>query len=97
MASAYSALGELAMARSSIKAALAIVEVTRARVAAEGLRQSYLAEVHDDYATYADVLMKLDHAAPGQDYEAQALEASERSRARSLLDLLSESQTSRLR
>jgi CHAT domain-containing protein/tetratricopeptide (TPR) repeat protein len=91
MGRAYSRLGNLSAARASIEADLAIIEKLRTRVASDELRQSYFASVQDDYALYADVLMRLNQAAPGQGYDARALEASERGRARSLLDLLSES------
>jgi CHAT domain-containing protein/Tfp pilus assembly protein PilF len=91
MGRAYARLGDLEKARASMEADLAIIETLRTRVASDELRQSYLASVQDDYAEYADVLMRLNMAAPGHGYDAAALETCERGRARSLLDLLSES------
>lgn len=91
MTAAYDSLGDLARARASIETALTIIETTRTHIAAEGLRESYFAVVHDAYFSYADVLMKLHRAAPAQGHDALAFEASERDRARTLLDLLSES------
>ncbi|MCP4664933.1 MAG: hypothetical protein GY849_01100, partial [Deltaproteobacteria bacterium] len=45
-----------------------------------------LATRYDDYGTYVDLLMELEIAEPGRDHAARALEASERARARSLLE-----------
>jgi CHAT domain-containing protein/Tfp pilus assembly protein PilF len=91
MGRAYASVGDLEKARVSLEADLGIIETLRTRVASDELRRSYFASVQEDYSVYADLLMRLNHAAPGQGYDAEALEASERGRARSLLDLLAES------
>ncbi|HBW58582.1 MAG TPA: hypothetical protein DEF27_12575, partial [Oscillatoriales bacterium UBA8482] len=54
------------------------------------LRQSYFATVQDYYQFYIDLLMQLHQQNPSQGYDAKALHASESSRARSLVELLTE-------
>jgi hypothetical protein len=46
--------------------------------------------VQDYYQFYIDLLMQLHKTNPNKGYDAQALHASERARARSLLELLTE-------
>jgi len=82
--------GDLATARIRLEEALAIVESVRSRLRSGTFRSSYLATRYDDYGTYVDLLMELEIAEPGRDYAAGALEASERARARSLLESLAE-------
>jgi len=83
-------LGNLSEARARMEAALTIVESLRTKVAGQELRASYVATVHGFYAAYIDILMRLDAQHPGEGYDGLALEASERGRARSLLEILSE-------
>jgi len=86
-------LGRLEDARRDIEASLDIIETLRSKIAAQELRTSYFARVQNYYEFYTDLLMRMAQ----QDEEnragmwADALLASERSRARSLLDLLAES------
>src|SRR5262249_14357785 len=54
-------------------------------------RASYFAAVHSYYARYVQILMLLDHREPGKGFAEKAFDASERSRASSLLDLLNAS------
>jgi CHAT domain-containing protein len=82
--------GEPERAREEIERALAIVETQRAAIADPDLRTGYFASQRAYYGLLIDVLMDLDTRQPGKGYAALALEASERARARSLLDLLSE-------
>jgi CHAT domain-containing protein len=84
-------LGRLDEARSLIEAALGITESQRAKVASQNLRASYLASKRDFYEFYIDILMRLHQRLPLKGYGAAALEASEKARARSLLELLAES------
>ena len=83
-------LGDLKEAYDQSKAMLNIVETFRAKVASQELRASYFASAHQHYELYIDVLMRLHKRDPAAGYDAAALEASERSRGRVLLDLLNE-------
>ena len=83
-------LGDLAEARSDIEAALDIIESLRSRLASQDLRASFFASRRSYYEFYIDLLMRLDARRPGAGHDAAALQASERARARSLLDLLAE-------
>lgn len=77
-------------ARVRVEAALAIVEAQRARVAIRPLRLSFFTLAQDYYEFYIDLLMQMHRLDPGRGFAAAALGASERARARSLLDLLGE-------
>lgn len=80
--------GDLTSSKARIEQALAIVESLRGKIASDALRASYLATVSGIYEFYVDLLMELDRAEEGRGWAAAALEASERARARSLLDAL---------
>jgi tetratricopeptide (TPR) repeat protein len=82
--------GNLPNARASIEAALEIIESLRTKVAAQELRASFFSTVQGYYGLYIDILMRLHGQHPDQGYDHLALQASERSRARSLLETLSE-------
>lgn len=82
--------GNFSKASSSIEAALDIVESLRVKVASPELRASYLASVHQYYSLYISLLMRLHQMNPGQGNDARALHVSERERARTLLELLTE-------
>jgi CHAT domain-containing protein/Tfp pilus assembly protein PilF len=77
-------------ARSDIENALKIVESTRQNIAGQQLRMGFFATKRAFYEFYINLLMRLDELHPKGDYKRQALEASERARARGLLDLLAE-------
>ena len=82
--------GNLNAAQTQIEATLKIVEDIRTKVTSPELRTSYFASVQKYYQFYIDVLMQLHRQQPSKGYEALALQASERARARSLLELLTE-------
>ena len=84
--------GNLVEALAQVEAAISIIESLRAEVLSEELRASYFSTVLDNYALYIDVLMQLHQLHPFEGYEAKALEASERGRARTLLETLTEAQ-----
>lgn len=88
------ARGQLDKARRQIEAALLLVEQVRADAGSQQLRASYLASVRKYYELNIDLLMQLDQARPAvrpsESFAALALNASERARARSLLELLTE-------
>jgi CHAT domain-containing protein/tetratricopeptide (TPR) repeat protein len=83
MAQAQLDAGNLAGARESIAQSVSQLESVRAGVVTQDMRASYLAAQQDAYLLYMDIEMR------GQN-PAAALDASERARARSLLELLSE-------
>ncbi len=82
--------GQLNEAQTEIEAALSIIESLRSRVANQQLRASYLASKQDSYQFYIDLLMRRHLLDPSAGYAAAALQASERARARSLLEVLNE-------
>jgi CHAT domain-containing protein/predicted negative regulator of RcsB-dependent stress response len=83
-------VGNFESARNYLVDALGVIESLRRAVESKDLRSSYLASVHPYYELYIDVLMALDRAQPEQGLAAAALQASERARARSLLEMLTE-------
>ncbi len=82
--------GNLDEARKQIGESLALIETVRARSGSQQLRASYRATMEEPYEFYVDVLMQQHAKNPSQGFDAEALHASERARARSLLELLSE-------
>ena len=86
--------GDLAESRTQIEEALDIVEHLRTRVTGQELRASYFASVHEFFETYIDVLMRLHRLNPAGGFDALALQAAERARARTLLDSLGEARAS---
>jgi tetratricopeptide (TPR) repeat protein len=76
----------LVLARESIDT----IESLRTKVSNTELRTSYFASVHQHYELYIDLLMSLHRRQPGGGYAGQALLASERARARTLLESLTE-------
>jgi tetratricopeptide (TPR) repeat protein len=90
MASLKRTQGNLTEALTNIEASLKIVESLRTKVASPELRTSYFATVQNYYQFYIDLLMELHKTNPKSGYDTKAFEASERSRARSLLELLQE-------
>jgi len=90
MAESERDLGNLPEARAHVEGALKIIESLRTEVGSQELRTSYFATVQVWYELYIDILMRLHGQHPNRGYDRLAFEASERERARSLLDLLSE-------
>ncbi|MBI3950644.1 MAG: CHAT domain-containing protein [Acidobacteria bacterium] len=82
--------GNLIEARAQIEAALNITESQRTKVVSPGLRTSFLASKQNYYELYLDLLMRLHNREPANGHDANALKASERARARSLLEILTE-------
>ncbi|MEG4885152.1 tetratricopeptide repeat protein, partial [Microcoleus sp. K1-B6] len=82
--------GNLNQALTEIEASLKIIESLRTKIASPELRTSYFATVQNYYQFYIDLLMQLHKTQPKSGYDTKAFEASERSRARSLLELLQE-------
>ena len=90
IAQAERAQGNLLVARTHIEESLKIAESLRADLLIQESRASLLAKIQDSYQLYTDLLMRQHQAEPTKGFDALALEVSERQRARSLLDLLSE-------
>ncbi|AFZ56635.1 CHAT domain-containing protein [Anabaena cylindrica FACHB-243] len=82
--------GNLQAALIQIEAAIQIIEDLRTNIASKLLRAFYFATQHKVYAFYIDLLMQLHKQQPAKGYDAIALQASESTRARSLLELLAE-------
>jgi CHAT domain-containing protein/tetratricopeptide (TPR) repeat protein len=88
----YLRLDEPEKARAEIEKTVAIIESQRMRIAKFNSRGQYFASVHEYYSLFIQVLMALDKLHPDQKYAQLAFEAAERSKVRSLLDLLENSQ-----
>ena len=76
-------LGNLNDSLKSIEESLSLIETVRAQTGSQQLRASYLASRDSAYEFLVDLLMQLGH-------DAEALQASERGRARSLTEMLNE-------
>ncbi len=83
--------GELTAARAHLESALAEIERLRSRPHSPALRTAYFASKHGTFEAYVDLLMELHRRQPEAGHDAEALAASERARARSQLDALTES------
>ncbi|MBD2063839.1 CHAT domain-containing protein [Funiculus sociatus GB2-A5] len=82
--------GNLNEAFIQMEAAIEIFEKLRTNVASQQLRASYFATVQNYYKFYIDLLMQLHKQQPSKGFDALALNASERAKARNLLELLTE-------
>ena len=82
--------GDLDEARRHAEKALSLVEELRANVASYSLRASYFASIHELHQFYVGLLMELDRKRPSEGFSLLAFDASERARARSLLEMLSD-------
>lgn len=84
-------LNQLETARTYIEEALKISETSRANLTSQDLRASYFASVREQFELYTELLMLLHEKSPARGFDVVAFEVSERARARSLLETLSES------
>ncbi len=85
------AKSDLLRASSRTEAALAIINTQRTKVASRDLRASYFASVQDIYKLHIDLLMQLHRRQPTAGFDVAALKTNEQARARSLIDMLTES------
>jgi CHAT domain-containing protein/Flp pilus assembly protein TadD len=92
MASVERDRGNLVQALEHIEGAIKIIESLRTALLSGKLRASYFSTVQNNYSVYIDVLMRLHQLHPDDGNQAKALDASERARARSLLETLAEAQ-----
>jgi len=90
MARTERARGDPAAALHRVEEALDGLEELRGRAATHDLRRSFFAAHRDPYDLHIDLLMELDRRDPDAGFDLRALEAAERSRARSLMELLTE-------
>jgi len=86
----YRATNDLVKARLAYEEAIQIVESIRMDIAGEEARTSYFTKAQKLYELYGDLLMELHRQRPSEGHDAAALQASERARARSLLEILTE-------
>ncbi|MEG4813167.1 CHAT domain-containing protein [Microcoleus sp. K5-D4] len=82
--------GNLIAALTDIETSIKIIENLRTKITNHELRISYFATVQDYYQFYIYLLMELHKTNPNSGYDRKAFQASESSRARSLLELLQE-------
>jgi CHAT domain-containing protein/uncharacterized protein HemY len=82
--------GSYSKARTTVEESLRIAESLRSELVSQESRATFLADVQGTYQLYTDLLMQLHKAEPTKGLDARAVEVSERQRARSLLDLLTE-------
>ncbi len=87
----YQKLGQLELAINSIEKAIELTEIIRERSLNTELKTFELVEGNNFYDFYINLLMILNEKQPGKGYDAKALYFYELSKARGLLDLVSES------
>jgi CHAT domain-containing protein len=90
IARAHRRLNQLGTARVAIESAISLVESLRLRIPDQQSRAFYSPFVRTCYELYIDILMRQRNEGVATETISLALEASERARARSLLELLTE-------
>ncbi len=93
MARANALAGKPDEARKNMREAVDIVEGLYAGVSSRDLQTTFFANRQSYYEFYIGLLMHLDSLHPDAGYNREALEVSERSRARTLLDSLAEARS----
>jgi len=83
--------GNFAAALSRSRESLNIIESLRTKVASQRLRTTYFATQQNNYELYIDLRMRAYQLDKSPEHLAATLEASERARARGLVDTLTES------
>jgi CHAT domain-containing protein/tetratricopeptide (TPR) repeat protein len=84
------AAGDLVLARQQLDLALEALDTERGQLRTQALRASFGGSVASYYTDAIDIAMAMHAEAPEAGHEARAFELFERSRARSLTELLSE-------
>jgi tetratricopeptide (TPR) repeat protein len=83
--------GDYGEAQTLLETALNLIETSRARIASPDFRVTFFSATRSFYESYIETLMSRHEREPGESkYVALALQAVERARARSLLELLTE-------
>ncbi len=90
LARAELAVGRPDLARQHVLEALRLTEETRASIVGPSARAIWVAAEHARYELLVSVLMALHARDPAHGWDAEALAASETSRARSLLEVLAD-------
>ena len=90
LAQAARDLGSLEPALAYIDRSLKLIEDIRRNVASPDFRASYFSGIRKHYNLRIDILMQLERVQPGKGFARAAFLTSENARARSLLDLLTE-------
>jgi CHAT domain-containing protein len=90
IAQAQRGLGHLAEARAVMRTALDLIESARLQVMSQQLRTSFSASRQDYYEFYIDLLMQMHRRQTSAGHETEAIQVSERARARGLLEILNE-------
>jgi CHAT domain-containing protein/tetratricopeptide (TPR) repeat protein len=85
--------GNMTAALGHIEAAVQLTDDMRGQVMSPDLRTSFIASEQDRYELYIDVLMQLHKDRPTGGFDVRAIEASERGRARVLLESLLEARS----
>ena len=83
--------GRLDEARMAAEQAIGVAEALRPQVGSDEFRTLFSATTRPFYELYVDILMEQHARAPGSGHDTEALRESERARARSLLEILPES------
>ena len=92
IALAHQSLGDYDAALATTEHSIKILEDFRAVVGSPDLRALYFSGVRNHYDLCRDILMQLDERRPNQGFAGRAFLMSEKSRSRSLLDRIRESQ-----
>jgi CHAT domain-containing protein len=82
--------GNLPEACRNIEAAIEITDSVRSSIEAQEIRTAYFAGIKGYYDLYIDLLMRLHQQNAAGNFHAQALQVSERARARMLIETLAE-------
>jgi len=85
--------GNLDAAENYLNESIKTTEDIRSDLSSRMLAMAFSASVHDRYETYIECLMQEHKRQPGHGLELRAFEASELARARSLAELLRDTQT----
>jgi CHAT domain-containing protein len=88
LADVYRHMNRLEDALTAIEKTIEIIEAQRVTIAHFDSRASYFASVHRYYALFIQILMLLHQHEPQRGFAQKAFDASEKSKVRSLLDLL---------
>ena len=88
----FRSMGRLEDALQTLKRTIDIIESQRLKISAFDSRASYFASVHRYYSLYIQLLMLLHQQNPQGGFLQLAFEASEKSKVRALLDLLTVSE-----
>jgi CHAT domain-containing protein/Tfp pilus assembly protein PilF len=88
LAKTHDGLGNLELARQYLETALEVTDSLRGEVVRQDMRASYVASVHEYFRLHVDLLMRTHRELPEAELDRAAFQASERARARSLLENL---------